>query len=51
MQFSEKLAFAAACVAIPIVWGWLVHWLFTRYGRRRASLPETLDGAEDDYQI
>jgi hypothetical protein len=52
----KQLGFVAACLVIPIFWGWLVNALFVHWGRRRAiSSEEPEDTVDDetfsDYQI
>jgi hypothetical protein len=56
----DSAAFVAACLIVPVVWGWLVNWLFNRWRRSRAPGNErsTRTAAEDesdatfsDYQI
>ena len=31
----KQAGFIAACVLIPIAWGWMVNWLFGHWHRRR----------------
>jgi hypothetical protein len=33
----EKVAYVAACVLVPALWGALAAWLFTRRDRRSAD--------------
>jgi hypothetical protein len=43
--------FVAACLIVPVVWGWLVNWLFVRYRRRRGprgGSPAAADGESED---
>jgi hypothetical protein len=56
----NKIALVAACLAIPILWGWLVNLLFVRWSRRRGSEPTRRDNTPpeqageqtfSDYQI
>lgn len=45
----NKISFVAACIAVPIVWGWLVNWAFSRWDRRVAEQPH--DDPFIDYHI
>lgn len=45
----KQVAFIAASIAIPILWGWLINWLFTRFGDRSAATKR--DESFMDYQI
>ena len=51
----KPLSFVAACLLIPILWGWLVNALFVHWGRRRKTDNKPNDRADDqtfsDYQI
>ncbi|MCA8987476.1 MAG: hypothetical protein KDA78_07540 [Planctomycetaceae bacterium] len=38
--------YIVACLAIPIVWGVIVNWIFDRFERRRGS-----ESGINDYQI
>ncbi|MBL8827635.1 MAG: hypothetical protein JNM18_11715 [Planctomycetaceae bacterium] len=46
----ERAGFAAACVATPIVWGWLTHVLFVWLDRRRTT-PPGIAPTTHDYEI
>lgn len=35
MHWLHETLFIAACLVLPIAWGWLVNWLFARYGQHR----------------
>ena len=51
----KPLGFVAACLLIPILWGWLVNALFVHWGRRKIAPNESDDQVDDqtfsDYQI
>ena len=56
----NKIALVAACLAIPILWGWLVNLLFLRISHRRRNTPtqpgstptkRTNEQTFSDYQI
>jgi hypothetical protein len=54
----KQLGLVAACLVIPILWGWLVNALFVHWGRRRNNRPSRNDEASEvddetfiDYQI
>jgi hypothetical protein len=56
----NKIAFVAACLAIPILWGWLVNLFFVRISHRRQNPPTqpgsppakpTSEQTFSDYQI
>jgi hypothetical protein len=34
-EWLKQAGFLAACLVIPIAWGWLVNWLFGHWRRRR----------------
>jgi hypothetical protein len=44
-----RLAFVAACLAIPVAWGVIVNWLFDLWQRRPVEADD--DRIFPDYQI
>ena len=50
------LVYVGACLLVPLVWGLVVHWLFSRLGESR-SRPRPTTPADDsrptrwDYHI
>jgi hypothetical protein len=49
-------AFVAACLVLPIAWGWAVNWLFLQWRRRanglgNSHLPAPRETPFTDYQI
>ena len=56
----ERVGFLAACLLIPIAWGWLVNWLFGRWHRRgcpsrreQAAMTDAVEEEDEfiDYSI
>lgn len=50
----QQLGFILACLSIPIVWGWLVNWLFSRFSRRRRThgdVPATNGSPSEDSEF
>ena len=49
----RQLGFILACLILPILWGWLVNVLFSRFSYRgnRPTSPEREDETFSDYQI
>lgn len=50
---ASDFAFIAACLVVPVTWGWFVNWLFEKYRRRRGkdAAAEDDDVPYLDYQI
>jgi hypothetical protein len=47
----HKSLFAAACVVVPIAWGYAMHRLFVWLDRRRKVSHESRPTRDDDYEI
>lgn len=45
----EKIAYIAACLILPIVWGFTVNWLFELRAKRKDRRGE--EPVFPDYQI
>ncbi|MCH2210519.1 MAG: hypothetical protein MK110_04405 [Fuerstiella sp.] len=46
----RTVLYVAACVALPVLWGTLVHWAFQQFRRRQDSGSRSTDNWPD-YQI
>jgi hypothetical protein len=40
-SWLERTGLLAACLVVPIVWGWLTNWLFGRWSSRRHQPRKT----------
>ncbi len=49
----QKVLFTIACLALPVVWGIVVNWLFNRWQLRRKNgkTPQKQDPDFLDFQI
>ena len=46
----SQAAFVLACLGIPMLWGWIVNWLFNRWKHLRAA-GRKADESFIEYQI
>ena len=46
----SQAAFVLACLGIPMLWGWIVNWLFNRWKHHRAA-GRKRDESFIEYQI